>query len=74
MLDSTIVIDYLRGQPDARARVVRLFEEGDQPVVNAIVVCEVRAGLNAGDVAAFDALLGADRVRPTRSRLGEAGG
>jgi len=34
-----------------------MFAEGLQPIVNEIVVCEVRAGLNPGDVSAFDALL-----------------
>lgn len=57
LLDSTIVIDYLRGVPAARTRVRRIFEDGDQPSVNGVVVCEVRAGLKDADVAAFDSLL-----------------
>ena len=57
LLDSTIVIDFLRGVPEATARVAQIFADGDQPMVNEIVVCEVRAGLNAPDIAGFEALL-----------------
>lgn len=45
LLDSTFVIDYLRGQPEAVACYGALFEGGDDPFVNDVVVCEVRAGL-----------------------------
>jgi predicted nucleic acid-binding protein len=44
LLDATFVIDYLRGFPDAIERFGRFFEEGDQPIVNEVVVCEVAAG------------------------------
>ncbi|HXX59911.1 MAG TPA: PIN domain-containing protein [Candidatus Sulfotelmatobacter sp.] len=44
LLDSTFLIDYLRGDRTARARFRRLFEDGDEPVVNEIVVCEVATG------------------------------
>ena len=44
LLDSTFLIDHLRGDPAARQRFRRLFEEGDEPVVNEIVVCEVATG------------------------------
>jgi predicted nucleic acid-binding protein len=57
MLDSPFVIDYLRGQPPAIARLARMFADGDQPTINEVVVCEVRAGLNDVDVPDFDALL-----------------
>ena len=49
ILDSTFVIDHLRGDAGARDRWRRMFEEGDQPVVTEIVVCEVRTGLRAQD-------------------------
>lgn len=44
LLDSAFVIDHLRGVPEATDRYRRLFEDGDDPLVNEIVVCEVRAG------------------------------
>ncbi len=57
LLDSTFVIDYMRGDPDALRRLERIFEDGDEPVVNEVVVCEVRAGLRIADVPAFESLL-----------------
>ena len=45
LVDSTFVIDYLKGDPTAHERWRTVFEDGDDPVVNEIVVCEVRAGL-----------------------------
>jgi len=44
LLDSTFLIDHLRGDPAARQRFRRLFEEADEPVVNEVVVCEVATG------------------------------
>jgi predicted nucleic acid-binding protein len=44
LLDSTFAIDYLRGDAAAVERFGRLFEEGDEPVVNEVVVCEVATG------------------------------
>jgi predicted nucleic acid-binding protein len=57
LLDSTFVIDCLLADPGALAELDRMFADGDQPMVNEVVVCEVRAGLNEGDVRHFDALL-----------------
>ena len=45
LVDSAFVIDYLRGLADAKRRWEAVFVEGDDPIVNEIVVCEVRAGL-----------------------------
>jgi predicted nucleic acid-binding protein len=56
LLDSTFVIDHLRGLPEARSRQAGILEDGDEPLVNEIVVCEVRAGArdeHLTDVEAF---------------------
>jgi predicted nucleic acid-binding protein len=45
LLDSTFVIDLLDGVPAAIERQRAIFETGDEPFVNEVVVCEVRAGL-----------------------------
>ena len=45
MLDSTFLIDHLRGNPDAIDRFTSMFASGDEPLVNAVVVCEVASGL-----------------------------
>jgi predicted nucleic acid-binding protein len=44
LLDSTFVIDHLRGDPGAVSRFARLFEDGDEPMVTEVVVCEVATG------------------------------
>lgn len=45
LVDSTFLIDHLRGDQDARARFRRMFDDGDEPVVNEVVVCEVAGGM-----------------------------
>jgi len=57
MLDSAFVIDHLRGLPDAVDRYARLFMDGDDPIVNEVVCCEVRAGMRDPDLAHLTAFL-----------------
>lgn len=59
LLDTTFVIDLLRGQPTARSRYERLFEEGDSVYVNEVVVCEAATGAHG---ATYDDLVAI--VRP----------
>lgn len=67
ILDSTFVIDHLKGDPGAGARWRRMFEEGDQPVLTEVVVCEVRAGLRDQDEPTFERfLLPTEFVQPGR--------
>ena len=44
LLDTTFVIDHIRGDPDARATMARLVERGDQLFVNEVVVAEAWSG------------------------------
>lgn len=74
ILDSTFVIDHLRGEPGARERWRRMFEEGDQPVVTEVVVCEVRTGLRATDVGHLEHfLVPTEFVQPGRETAMLAG-
>jgi predicted nucleic acid-binding protein len=57
LLDSTFVIDHLRGLPQAVDRHRQLFEVGDEVFLNEIVVCEVRAGTRDRFLPALLALL-----------------
>jgi predicted nucleic acid-binding protein len=57
LLDSSFVIDHMRGVAEAIDRYRVLFEAGDEPVVNDIVVCEVRAGANPADLSKLHAFL-----------------
>ena len=57
LLDSTFVIDLLDGAPEAIRRQRAIFETGDEPFVNEVVVCEVRAGLRPDDVPSLVGIL-----------------
>jgi predicted nucleic acid-binding protein len=57
LIDSAFVIDYLNGVPEARARWRAAFAEGHEPVINEIVVCEVRAGLREREVGDLEMFL-----------------
>lgn len=41
LLDTTFAIDYLRGTDAAVVRFRRFFEDGDEPYVNDVVLCEL---------------------------------
>ncbi|HJR98478.1 MAG TPA: PIN domain-containing protein [Actinomycetota bacterium] len=45
VLDSTVVIDLLRGRQEARERLRRLYLADDEPYINAVVALEVSEGL-----------------------------
>lgn len=45
VLDSTFLIDHLRGEAAAVSELARILDFGDEPIVIEIIVCEVRAGL-----------------------------
>ena len=57
LIDSAFVIDYLNGVPESRARWEAIWANGDEPIVNEIVVCEVRAGLREPDVPDLEAFM-----------------
>ena len=57
LVDSSFVIDYLSGDAGAGARWQRAFEDGDEPVVTEIVVCEVRTGLRQDEESILRAFL-----------------
>jgi predicted nucleic acid-binding protein len=56
-LDSTFVIDHLRGDPGAVERWHRVFEVGETPFIGEVTVCEVRAGLRDVDEPFLTAFL-----------------
>jgi predicted nucleic acid-binding protein len=57
LADSAFVIDYLKGVPEAEARWEAVFADGDEPIVNVIVACEVSSGLRPRDLRRFEAFL-----------------
>jgi predicted nucleic acid-binding protein len=44
LLDTTFVIDYLRGDGATGQRFRAMFDAGDEPLVNEIVACEAATG------------------------------
>lgn len=44
LLDTTFVIDHLRGDPVAVARLASIVENGDEPYVCDVVACEAWTG------------------------------
>lgn len=53
LLDTTFAIDYLRGADAAVARIARMFEDGDDPYVNDVVLCELAVGARSATEPAF---------------------
>ena len=73
LLDSTVLIDYLRGRPVVE-RVERLRDAGEVPVTTAINVEEITRGLRAGEQAAAHRLFAGLVVLPIDRRAGEQAG
>lgn len=57
LLDTSFLIDHLRGKPEAIGRMRRLVEDGDLPLVNDVVAAETWAGAPSADDHDVTALL-----------------
>ncbi len=74
VLDTTFVIDHLRGDAAALDRFDRLFADGDQPVVTGIVACEAWAGAPSDGDPDLEALFAATEfVQPGPDAARRAG-
>jgi predicted nucleic acid-binding protein len=75
LLDTTVLIDLLRGRAGAAARLDRLRESGDTPYVCAVNVEEVTRGLrNEREAHAARQLFEGLRVTPLGREQGEQAG
>lgn len=70
LLDTTVLIDVLRGRPGAAARLEALRRAGDIPYACAVNVEETARGLRPREREAARALLDGLRVAPLGSREG----
>jgi predicted nucleic acid-binding protein len=70
LLDSTVLIDLLRGRPAAEGEYDRLHAVGDAPYICAVNVDEVARGVRPGERPAAEQLIAAIRMVP----LGEQEG
>jgi predicted nucleic acid-binding protein len=64
LLDTTVLIDLLRGRPDARRRLLGLRDRGDAPYVCAVNVEETVRGLRPQEHDAASALFAGLRIVP----------
>ncbi|MHB8630374.1 MAG: PIN domain-containing protein [Candidatus Limnocylindria bacterium] len=64
LLDTTVIIDLLRGRADARRRLTELKDSGDSPYVCAINVEETVRGLAPAEREAANRLFGGLRLAP----------
>src|SRR5207237_2147775 len=64
LLDTTVVIDLLRGKPEAERRLLALRRAGDQPFVCAINVEETVRGLRPSERRSAERLFSGLRVVP----------
>lgn len=74
LIDTTFVIDHVRGDPATRARLARMLEVGDELFVNEVVVAEAWAGAHSDtdpDIAAFLAFI--EFVQPGPDSARKAG-
>ena len=64
LLDTTVVVDYLRGREGVRSRLRRLRVQGDGAFVSAVTVEEVSRGIRPHEEDEFIALLGGLDLAP----------
>jgi len=64
LLDTTVLIDLLRGRPGAAARLAALRDAGDRPQTCAVNVEETVRGLRQEELRAAEDLFAGLRVAP----------
>jgi hypothetical protein len=70
LLDTTVLIDVLRGRPDASSRLAALRHQGDRPCTCVINAEEVARGLRANEEAAAHRLFAGLRLAPLGTEEG----
>lgn len=74
LLDTTVLIDILRGRPGTVSRLLGLRARGDRPCTTAVNVEEVVRGLRSSELGSAAGLLDGIRVVPLRRAEGEMAG
>lgn len=74
VLDTTFIIDHLRGDAAATERFARMFVDGDEVYVNEIAACEAWTGARSDDDPDLTALLRAvEFIQPAAEAARRAG-
>lgn len=58
LVDTSVLIDHLRGRPEAREALARAVDDGERLIGSVLTRSEVLAGLRPGEEQATSALLG----------------
>lgn len=58
LVDTSVLIDHLRGRPEARETLARAVDDGERLIGSVLTRSEVLAGLRPGEEQATSALLG----------------
>jgi predicted nucleic acid-binding protein len=74
LLDTDILIDFLRGRGEARALLRRYEAAAEPPVISVVSVTELWAGMRQGEESATGALLSALRKIPLSEEIALAAG
>jgi hypothetical protein len=74
LVDTDILIDFLRGRGDARAFLGRFEAAAERPVISVVSVTELCAGMREGKESATGALLSAFRKIPLSEEIALAAG
>jgi len=74
LLDSSVLIDVLRGRRGRPAWLRQLVLDGHSLETSALNVAEVRAGMRPGEEVRTQGLLGALRCHPVTVKAGEKAG
>lgn len=74
LLDTDILIDFLRGRGEARLLLRRYETAAEPPVISVVSVIELWAGMRQGEESATGALLSALRKIPLSEEIALAAG
>ena len=74
LLDTDILIDFLRGREEARAFMGRYEAAAEPPLISVVSVTELWAGMRHGEERATSALLSALRKIPLSEEIAFAAG
>ncbi len=74
LLDSDILIDFLRGRTAAWSLMARLQAMGEPPLISTVSVTEIFAGAQRGEEAATERLLSALKKIPVSETIARCAG
>ncbi|HLY60685.1 MAG TPA: type II toxin-antitoxin system VapC family toxin [Terriglobia bacterium] len=69
LLDTDILIDFLRGRKEARLLLLQYEAAADPPVISVVSVAELWAGMRLGEESSTSALLSALRKIPLSEEI-----